>query len=136
MAHPKPLQVIALGPWLAVAQTAIATQCGGQDALPSTLVTAEVIGARITEAEVNPELRAEARTKLVALYREALSTVKGVDASGARAAAFEEAARTELDEAQRMRERIASAKGAIEGDRAPAMTPRATLPCDQIIFVR
>jgi hypothetical protein len=40
------------------------------------MVTAEVNGAKITEAGANLDLQAEARTKLVALYREALSSIK------------------------------------------------------------
>jgi potassium efflux system protein len=129
MTHPSPLHLIALSLWLAVAQTAIAVPGDSQDALPPALVTAEVIGARITEAEANPDLQAEARTKLVALYREALSNLKEVAASGARAAAFEAAARTGLDEAQRIRERIAAAKGADEPTAPDAglETPREQL---------
>ncbi len=115
--------------WLAVAQTASAALGDNQTALAPTLVSAEVIVARITEAEANPDLQAEARIKLVALYREALSNLKEVSADNARATAFEEAARTGLEEAQRIRERIAAAKGG-DGPAIPEVnleTPREQL---------
>jgi potassium efflux system protein len=113
MKHRLPLPQLALGLWLAVASqggTAADDPSGG--APPPTLVTPAVLGAKITETEADPDLQAEAKTKLVALYREAVSNLNAIDANTSRAAAFEQTTRTALEEAKRIRERTAAAKGA------------------------
>jgi hypothetical protein len=71
-----PLPRIALGLWLAVAsQSGAAADDPSSGALPPTLITPAVLGAKITETEADPDLQAEAKTKLVALYREAVSNL-------------------------------------------------------------
>ena len=111
MKHRLPLPRIALGLWLAVAsQSGAATDDPGGGALPPTLITPAVLGAKITETETDPDLQAEAKTKLVALYREAVSNLNEIDANNSRAAAFEGTTRTALEEAQRIRERTAATR--------------------------
>jgi potassium efflux system protein len=76
MKHRLPLPRIALGLWLAVvSQSGAAADDPSGGALPPTLVTPAVLGAKITETEADPDLQAEAKTKLVALYREAVSNL-------------------------------------------------------------
>jgi len=105
--------LIALCLWLGVIPHAgAAVEAGGPGALPPTLVTAEVIQAKITEAEANPDLAADEKTKLLALYREAQGNLKQIDANRARITAFEEASRSAPEETSAIRERLDAAKGA------------------------
>ena len=111
MKHRLPLPRSAFALWLALAAQGIAAAEDPSDgALPPTLVTPAVLGAKITETEADPDLQAETKTKLVALYREAVSNLKAIDANTSRAATFEETTRTALEEAQRIRERTAAAR--------------------------
>jgi len=109
--------------WLSVLLHAgAAAQDGGYGGLPPTLVNAAVLESKVTEAEADPGLEGEEKTKLVALYREALSNLKEADANGARAAAFEEATGTALEQTQRIRARM-GALGSVDPPDTLAIDP-------------
>ena len=57
----------------------------GNRAAPPMLVTADMLHAKIGEAERNPELDAKGRASLIALYRDALSNLGKIDTHTARA---------------------------------------------------
>ncbi len=102
--HPL-LAVILL--WLLVPCPLGAAEQGSSDVeLSPALVTEDVLEAKVTETEADPDLDDEAKSKLVALYREALSNLKEADANGARAEAFEGATGTATEQTRRIRARI------------------------------
>jgi hypothetical protein len=76
------------------------------------LVTADMLQAKISEAEGNPELDAKGRAGLIALYRDALSNLGKIDAHTARADAFAEIMRTAPQETDLVRQRTAALKAA------------------------
>jgi len=84
----------------------------GLTQVPMTLVTAPIVKAKLSEAEANPDLPGEAKSKLIALYRKALANLDEVEANRARSDAFEDLTRTALEQTQRLQERTAAAKQA------------------------
>ncbi len=96
-----------------------------------TLVTAEILQARTSEAEADPDLHGDTRTKLVALYREALANLKEADANSARAAALEETLRAAPDQTERLRKRIAAVR---EGEPGGDLAIAIEVPRDQLAF--
>jgi potassium efflux system protein len=76
------------------------------------LVTADMLHAKIGEAERNPELDAKGRASLIALYRDALSNLGKIDTHTARADAFAEIRRTAPQETDLVRQRSVALKAA------------------------
>jgi potassium efflux system protein len=104
--------LIVLVLWLgALALDRAAAQTGGRGA-PPLLVTADVLQAKISEAEGNPELDAKGRAGLIALYHDALSNLKKIDAHTARTDTFAETMRTAPQETDLVRQRTAALKSA------------------------
>jgi potassium efflux system protein len=84
----------------------------GNRAAPPMLVTADMLHAKIGEAERNPELDAKSRASLIALYRDALSNLGKIDTHTARADAFAEIRRTAPQETDLVRQRSVALKAA------------------------
>ena len=84
----------------------------GNRGAPPMLVTADMLHAKIGEAERNPDLDAKGRASLTALYRDALSNLGKIDAHTARANAFAEIRRTAPQETDLVRQRSAALKAA------------------------
>jgi potassium efflux system protein len=97
--------------------------------VPLALVTAPVVDARIAEAQADPRLNGEAKSTLVALYRQALSNLQEVETNRARADAFAEQARSALNQTQLVRERMAAD---LHADAQPALGVGAQTPLDRI----
>lgn len=97
--------------WATLPAVEAAVQAGSRGA-PPLLVTADVLQAKVSAAEANPELDAKGRASLVALYRDALSSLKKIDAHTARADAFAEILRTAPQETDLVRQRTAALKAA------------------------
>jgi potassium efflux system protein len=103
----------------------------GQDlaAAPPALVSADLLQAKITETEADPAVAGDAKGKLVALYRKALSNLQEVAANRSRAEAFEARTDAAPEQTQRIREGLAAAKGA---DLSATPENAADTPLDQI----
>ena len=87
-----------------------AAQVEVQDALPSSLVTPEILAAKIAEVEAAVDLQDESKTRLIELYRRALSNLEEANANAVQASSFEEAARTAPVQTQRIREELEAAQ--------------------------
>jgi potassium efflux system protein len=97
--------------------------------VPPALVTKPVVEARISEAEANPDLQGDAKPKLIALYRKALSNLQEVETHRARADAFEELTRAAPEQTQRLRERKAATT---QADAPRTLGVGLDTPIDQI----
>ncbi|WP_300453897.1 mechanosensitive ion channel domain-containing protein [Accumulibacter sp.] len=109
--HLPPI-LIAFTLWFVALAAGDASAQAGRRGLPPMLVTAEVLQAKIVEVESKPELDAKGRAALVALYRDALSNLKKIDAHTARAEAFAETVRTAPRETELVRQRTAALQSA------------------------
>ena len=108
---------------------------GARDAgwsVPPGLVTAAVVQAKIEEAESDPGLDGEEKTKLVALFRKALTNLEQVERNRARANGFEEAARSAPEQTRQIRERIAEAKAAAQTGAPPDLGIALDAPLEEI----
>ena len=76
---------------VAPSRPATAAEKGASETLPSLSVTAGVLESKIKELETATEVQPEVKTRLVDLYRQALSKLEEVSSNAARAAAFEDA---------------------------------------------
>ena len=114
---------------LALLSTGVRAQDQRSTTVPPALVTADQLEAKLTEVEADPGLDGDAKGRLVALYRKALSNLEDVAANRARAEAFAETTRTALEQTQRIRERLAAAKAA---DPSASLEVAAYTPLDQI----
>ena len=85
------LFVLAL--WCGTLAASEPTAPGRRNASP-LLVTGEVLQAKISEAEGNPELDAKGRADLIALYRDSLSNLTKIDAPPTRTHVFPDVMRT------------------------------------------
>jgi potassium efflux system protein len=116
--QPIPLFFVAVSLWLlAMAHPLAAAQDNMGEALRPALVSAELLEAKIAEAEA-ADVPDEARTELVELYRRAQSNLEEARAKAERTSAFEDAARTAPAQAELVREKI---------EEAEASDPLATL---------
>ena len=75
---------------LALLSTGVRAQDQGVTTVPPALVTADQLEAKLTEVEADPGLDGDAKGRLVALYRKALSNLEEVAANRSRADAFAE----------------------------------------------
>jgi potassium efflux system protein len=82
------------------------------EVLRPTLVTSEILKSKIAETEAAPDLPDETKTKLVELYRKALSNLEQAEAHADRAGAFQQATQTAPAQTQLIHEQIEAAKGA------------------------
>ena len=89
-----------------------AAAADGNRGAPPMLVNADMLHAKIGEAERNPDLDAKGRASLIALYRDALSNLGKIDTHTARADAFAEIRRTAPQETDLVRQRSAALKAA------------------------
>ena len=64
---------------LALLQTGVSARDQGLTALPPALVSADLLQAKLTETEADPTVASEAKGRLVALYRKALSNLQEVN---------------------------------------------------------
>lgn len=103
------LFVLAL--WCGTLAASEPTAPGRRNASP-LLVTGEVLQAKISEAEGNPELDAKGRADLIALYRDSLSNLTKIDAQATRADVFTEIMRTAPQETELVRQRTAALQAA------------------------
>jgi potassium efflux system protein len=101
----------------------------GDSALPPSLVTAAQLKAKISEAEADPGLDGDAKGRIVALYRKALSNLEEAAANRTRAEAFAETTRTAPEQTERIRERLAAAK---DGEASVVPEVAADTPLDRI----
>jgi potassium efflux system protein len=104
--------LIAFALWCSALAADEAAVPAGSRRAPPLLVTAEVLQAKISEAESNLDLDAKGRASLVGLYRDALSSLKKIDAHTARADAFAEIMRTAPQETDLVHQRAAALKNA------------------------
>jgi len=104
-----------------------ATQVGSQDALRSSLVTPEILETKIAEVEDAVDLSDEAKTRLVELYRRALSNLEEANANAAQASAFEEATKTAPVQTQRVRRLVRRSLG-VGGSFGLGVGPGAASP--------
>ena len=105
------LLVLALA-CVGLASDDAAAAADGNRGAPPMLVTADMLQAKIGEAERNPDLDAKGRASLIALYRDALSNLGKIDTHTARADAFAEIRRTAPRETDLVRQRSAALKAA------------------------
>lgn len=108
-----------LRPWLIILALCCGTLLAGEPTtspgrrgIAPLLVTAEILQAKISQAEGNPELDAKGRAELIALYRDSLSNLTKIDAHAARADVFAESMRTAPQETDLVRQRIATLQAA------------------------
>ncbi|MCG6941405.1 MAG: mechanosensitive ion channel [Thiohalocapsa sp.] len=91
----RPQWIVALPTvWLLAALAFAAAAEDTVDALPSPLVTAAVLDAKIAEVEAATDLTDEVRQQLIALYRKAQSNLETAQANAGAAAAYRETAET------------------------------------------
>ena len=64
---------------LALLQTGVSARDQGLTALLPALVSADLLQAKLTETEADPTVASEAKGRLVALYRKALSNLQEVN---------------------------------------------------------
>jgi potassium efflux system protein len=109
-----------IGLWIAalVAPVAAAQQAPGDN--PPT-VTADLLETKIAETQTAADLAEETKTRLLSLYREALSNLDQADADRASAKAFRVAVQTAPIEAQPICE---------DTDESNVADPTETLPVD------
>ncbi len=111
MKRPFPPFLFALSLWLlAVTHPFAAAQEDIGEVLRPALVSSEMLEAKIAEADA-AELPDETKTKLVELYRKALSNLQEANANAERTSAFENATRTAPAQTQLIREKIEEAEG-------------------------
>ncbi len=109
----RPLSLLfILALWCGALAASDATAPAGRRSAAPLLVTGEVLQAKISEAEGNPELDAKSRADLIALYRDSLSNLTKIDAHAARADAFAEIMRTAPQETDLVRQRTAALQAA------------------------
>ena len=109
----RPLSLLfILALWCGALAAGDATAPAGRRSGAPLLVTGEVLQAKISEAEGNPELDAKSRADLIALYRDSLSNLTKIDAHAARADAFAEIMRTAPQETDLVRQRTAALQAA------------------------
>lgn len=108
-----------------------AAPCGepaeGVGSTTLSLMSAEGLDARIAQTELDSELDAETKSKVLARYREALSNLKEADVNRDRASRFETIRQAAPEETRRIRERIV----AVDSDAqslATDVVPDATRP--------
>ena len=104
----------------ALAPGALALEGDGEGILPASLVTPAVIEAKIAEVEAATDLTDEARSRLVELYRKALSNL--------------EAARADQEAAERLRRGVETAPAEIQAVRA-ALDPSGIPPAVESLDV-
>ena len=95
---------------LGLIRPASASEEGITRALPASLVTPEVIESKIAEVEAATDLTDEAKTKLVELYRKALSNLQTARSNAEAATAFRRAAETAPAQIQSLREALDESK--------------------------
>jgi potassium efflux system protein len=118
----------ALGLWLLAMLCASASaQEEGLGAAAPSLVTAEVLEAKIAEVESASEIEEEAKTKLVELYRKALGNLQLTTSYADAAMAFQGAAETASAEIQAFREEMDESSVADPADTLE-VEPSAPLP--------
>ena len=111
MKQAVPIALLAVSLFLlALTRPLAAAEEGTGTALQPMLVTPEILESRLAEVESAADLPDETRTKLIQLYRKALSNLAEAKTNGERAAAFEEATRTAPAQTQQMREAIETTK--------------------------
>jgi potassium efflux system protein len=124
------LLIFATGLCLAASPKPLAvTANSSSTALPSLSVTTGVLEAKIKEVETATDVQAEVKTRLVELYRQAVSKMEEVSANTARASAFEEATRTAPVQTQEIREQIAATR---QSDPKEALTLGLDAPLEEI----
>jgi len=96
---------------VAIVRPLYAADSDAVDAMPSMLVTPELLRSRIAETEADAKLPDALRHDLLGFYRKALSYREEASASAARASEFERAARVASEQARNIREEIDSAGG-------------------------
>jgi hypothetical protein len=118
-ARPRRL-LLATGLWLLalVPLVGAAQQATGEE---PPLVTADLLETEIAETESAADLAEETKTRLLSLYREALSNLEKAAADRASAEAFREALQTASIETQALREDM---------DESNVADPAETLPVD------
>jgi hypothetical protein len=112
---------------------ALSAEAGAADrglaVVPPAPVSAPTVEARIGEAESDPGPAGEAKSALVALYRQTLSNLREIETNRARADAFEDEARTAPAQTEALRERTAAA---LRGDTPPDLGVGPEAPLDRI----
>jgi potassium efflux system protein len=96
---------------LALSRPLVAAEEGIGTALPLMPVTLEMLKSRIAEVKAVADPQDETKTKLVQLYRKALSHLEEANANVKGAAAFEKATQTAPAQTALIREQIGAAKG-------------------------
>ncbi|MCB1967602.1 MAG: mechanosensitive ion channel, partial [Candidatus Accumulibacter sp.] len=114
---------------VAPSRPATAAEKGASETLPSLSVTAGVLESKIKELETATEVQPEVKTRLVDLYRQALSKLEEVSSNAARAAAFEDATQTAPLETQKIRDEIAANR---QGDPQETLALGVDAPLEQI----
>ena len=106
---------------LALSRPLAAVNGDSAAALPTTSVTADVLQSRIADVEAATDVTDEARTKLVELYRKALSNLETATSNAQAAEDFRRAAQTAPAQVQAIRESM---------DESSAVPPEDTLEVD------
>ena len=127
MKQPTPLLLLTVSLWLLAMAPAAAQQDIGEVLRPA-LVASEMLESKIAETEA-ADLPDETKTKLVELYRKALSNRQEASANVERTAAFEGAIRTAPAQTHLIREKIA---GADASDPLTTVNVSIETPLEQI----
>jgi len=114
---------------LAILCASASAQEDSAGALPPSLVTAEVLEARIAGVETAADEQAETKSKLIALYRKSLSNLEEAKANGQRGALFEGVVKTSLVQIQSIHDET---KAAGDEDRPDALDVDLETTLEQI----
>jgi potassium efflux system protein len=114
---------------LAFIPAGLRAQDQGLPPVPPAPVSAPTVEARLSEAESDRGLAGEAKTALVALYRQTLNNLREIEANRARADAFEAEVRTAPAQTAALRARTAAA---LHADTPPDLGLGPEAPLDRI----
>lgn len=124
-------RLLALGLLLLLSRAAPGAEPVGVGSTSLSLMSAEGLEARIAQTELDAELDAETKSKVLARYREGLSNLKEADVNRDRAARFEEIIQAAPEEARRIRERTLAADPD-SGAQPPALDVRPDATREEI----
>jgi potassium efflux system protein len=105
MKQPNPFVLLSIGLFFLMMQPRAAAK-GPVKSTSLNLVTREILAAKIKKVEAAADLGEKVKTKLVELYRKALSNLEEANANGERVAAFQNERKTAPEQTRLIREQI------------------------------
>jgi potassium efflux system protein len=110
MRQPNFFGLLLLGLFFLMMQPYAAAEKGSLKDVSHNLVSREILAAKIKKVEAASDQREEVKTKLVELYRKALSNLEEANANDERSEAFQNETKTAPEQTLLIREQIEAAK--------------------------